>query len=92
MQHCAWHTWHTCLCGEVTHAAAVGTTVHTVGASAPGSLFYKDVVMHEDGTAIARLRSAGVVFLGTTNEPELGLAYVLGCRVSMQHIQRHSPL
>ena len=38
---------------------------------------FKDVRMNEDAPVVTRLRAAGMVLLGTTNQPELGLACVL---------------
>ncbi len=40
-----------------------------------GSLLHKDEVAREDAVAVARLRAAGAVILGTTNCPELLMAY-----------------
>jgi Asp-tRNA(Asn)/Glu-tRNA(Gln) amidotransferase A subunit family amidase len=40
-----------------------------------GSLLHKDEMPREDAVAVARLRAAGAVILGTTNCPELLMAY-----------------
>jgi amidase len=40
-----------------------------------GSDFYRGNVPKEDATVVARLREAGAVILGTTNAPELLMAY-----------------
>ena len=40
-----------------------------------GSEFFRDNVPTEDATAVARMRGAGAVILGTTNCPELLMAY-----------------
>jgi amidase len=43
-----------------------------------GSLLHKGEVPREDAVAVARLRAAGAVILGTTNCPELLMAYETG--------------
>jgi amidase len=40
-----------------------------------GSAFYRGNIPKDDATVVARLRSAGAVILGTTNAPELLMAY-----------------
>jgi len=40
-----------------------------------GSAFYSGNIPKEDATVVARLRAAGAVILGTTNAPELLMAY-----------------
>ena len=40
-----------------------------------GSLLHKDEIPSEDAVAVARLRAAGALILGTTNCPELLMAY-----------------
>jgi Asp-tRNA(Asn)/Glu-tRNA(Gln) amidotransferase A subunit family amidase len=40
-----------------------------------GSLLHKGTIPREDAVAVARLRAAGAVILGTTNCPELLMAY-----------------
>ncbi len=40
-----------------------------------GSLLHKDHIPHEDAVAVARLRAAGALILGTTNCPEFLMAY-----------------
>jgi Asp-tRNA(Asn)/Glu-tRNA(Gln) amidotransferase A subunit family amidase len=43
--------------------------------SPAGSLLRKDIVASQDAPLVARLRSAGAVFLGNTNTPEFLMAY-----------------
>lgn len=40
-----------------------------------GSEFYRDNIPSQDATVVARLRNAGALILGTTNAPELLMAY-----------------
>jgi Asp-tRNA(Asn)/Glu-tRNA(Gln) amidotransferase A subunit family amidase len=38
-----------------------------------GSLMYKDRIAEQDSAMVARIRSAGAIFIGKTNTPEFGL-------------------